>query len=397
MSVLKKLVPILVIFGFGCSTPNARIEENSNREISKHIKKEYPFIVKLDKNTKIVDENLSSICDILLYIPLETNSLSLLSSFRGAEIIVAENEIFFFLAEGIYVFTNSGKFVRQIGKRGNGPGEYNFIDGGMTNSTNDTIICNDLLGNKINVYSKTGSFIKKLPFTNSLRIFGWKNSIILDNRSPDEPLFSIISLNGDIRYKSQRTYSKELQKIVLKDNQIFSSINDNRFLFRYPYSDTVYIVNNSLKISPAYIFDLGNYKFPYSSQIKNGDIDQIFNNSIFLGNFFELNESALFYVRYFGKSMFGLFNLENSETIILENGFSNDLDSGPSFYPRFFSKDQKYLVTYIDAVELKAHVASDKFNNSTPKYPEKKKELEKLANSLDENDNPVLMLLKLKE
>ena len=32
-----------------------------------------------------------------------------------------------------------------------------------------------------------------------------------------------------------------------------------------------------------------------------------------------------------------------------------------------------------------------------PKYPEKKKQLEKLANSLNENDNPVLMLVKLKE
>ena len=31
------------------------------------------------------------------------------------------------------------------------------------------------------------------------------------------------------------------------------------------------------------------------------------------------------------------------------------------------------------------------------KYPEKKKQLEQLANSLDENDNPVLMLVKLKE
>jgi hypothetical protein len=32
----------------------------------------------------------------------------------------------------------------------------------------------------------------------------------------------------------------------------------------------------------------------------------------------------------------------------------------------------------------------------TSKYPEKKKELEKLANSLNENANPVLMLVKLK-
>ena len=46
---------------------------------------------------------------------------------------------------------------------------------------------------------------------------------------------------------------------------------------------------------------------------------------------------------------------------------------------------------------LKSYVASDAFKSSSPKYPEKKKKLEQLANSLDENDNPVLMLVKLKE
>jgi len=45
---------------------------------------------------------------------------------------------------------------------------------------------------------------------------------------------------------------------------------------------------------------------------------------------------------------------------------------------------------------IKIHVASQEFKNSTPQYPEKKKALEKLVNSIDENDNPVLMLVKLK-
>jgi hypothetical protein len=55
------------------------------------------------------------------------------------------------------------------------------------------------------------------------------------------------------------------------------------------------------------------------------------------------------------------------------------------------------LISWIDAIKLKAHVTSETFLNSTPKYPEKKKELEKLANSLKETDNPVLMLVKLKK
>lgn len=43
------------------------------------------------------------------------------------------------------------------------------------------------------------------------------------------------------------------------------------------------------------------------------------------------------------------------------------------------------------------YVASEAFKNSTPKYSEKKKELEELAATLNANDNPVLMLAKLKE
>ncbi len=55
------------------------------------------------------------------------------------------------------------------------------------------------------------------------------------------------------------------------------------------------------------------------------------------------------------------------------------------------------LISWIDAIKVKAHVASEAFKNSTPKYPEKKKELEKLANSLKETDNLVLMLVRLKK
>jgi hypothetical protein len=57
----------------------------------------------------------------------------------------------------------------------------------------------------------------------------------------------------------------------------------------------------------------------------------------------------------------------------------------------------EYMVSWINAFELKAHVDSEAFKNLTPKYLEKKKRLEQFANSLDENDNPVLILVKLKK
>lgn len=51
---------------------------------------------------------------------------------------------------------------------------------------------------------------------------------------------------------------------------------------------------------------------------------------------------------------------------------------------------------WIEAKQLKEHVASDDFKNNSPKYPEKKKELENIANSLSEFDNPVLMFVTFK-
>jgi len=51
----------------------------------------------------------------------------------------------------------------------------------------------------------------------------------------------------------------------------------------------------------------------------------------------------------------------------------------------------------VTSKDLKDHIASDDFKNNTPKHPEKKSQLEELANSLSEFDNPVLMFVTFKK
>jgi hypothetical protein len=55
------------------------------------------------------------------------------------------------------------------------------------------------------------------------------------------------------------------------------------------------------------------------------------------------------------------------------------------------------MVMWVNAAELKAHVASDDFRNNVPKYPDKKQKLEELANKLSVTDNPVLMFVTFKK
>ncbi len=76
-------------------------------------------------------------------------------------------------------------------------------------------------------------------------------------------------------------------------------------------------------------------------------------------------------------------------------GIPNDWDGGISFYPG--TNDKNICVQVVDSYRLIEHANSPEFQNSTPQYPGKKAELEELAKSLNENDNPVLMLVKLKE
>ena len=78
-----------------------------------------------------------------------------------------------------------------------------------------------------------------------------------------------------------------------------------------------------------------------------------------------------------------------------EEGIINDLDGGVNILPLTI-KDDNTIIGWVDAIKLKAHVASETFKNSSPEYLEKKKELEKLADSLKETDNPVLVMVRLK-
>ncbi len=55
------------------------------------------------------------------------------------------------------------------------------------------------------------------------------------------------------------------------------------------------------------------------------------------------------------------------------------------------------MFSFVDAITLKKYVASEDFKNAQVSDPKKKNELKKLADSLNETDNPVLIIVTPKE
>ena len=77
------------------------------------------------------------------------------------------------------------------------------------------------------------------------------------------------------------------------------------------------------------------------------------------------------------------------------NGFINDIDGGPGFFPtQKFEGD--VWINAISAFDFHNMYQNGQFENSDVLDPEANKGLRAMASSLDEYDNPVLMIVKKK-
>ena len=101
----------------------------------------------------------------------------------------------------------------------------------------------------------------------------------------------------------------------------------------------------------------------------------------------------------FSKKSYMTYLYNNEGSVELYGGILNDIDGGVPFKPEvyLYENEYEYLVELIYPYTIKKHIQSIDFKNSSPKYPEKKKDFQKLADNMKETDNPVLVLVRLKD
>jgi hypothetical protein len=73
----------------------------------------------------------------------------------------------------------------------------------------------------------------------------------------------------------------------------------------------------------------------------------------------------------------------------------NDIDGGPDFWPKAAVNDTTLYMPILP-LDLRNKDFRDKLLNAEVTYPQKKDILIQLIDSLDENDNPLLMVVRLK-
>jgi hypothetical protein len=338
------------------------------------------------------------------YIPLETTKQNVLPEIK--KIVFGKS---FFLTHSyanINMFRYNGQFVTKISKEGRGPDEITVAHDIDINPKDETIYLVDGWLQKFLVYNRDGKLMRS--FKSPLKIainFRITNDGILcyndNNMAKTTDSFILIDTLGKVIMNYPNTYKwqdKTNRTVGYLHENLFYRFNDQIFK-KEMYSDTVFVYRDKA-FKPHIIIDVGKLRITPEART-NSPVAYIIHNFLTPHKLFECGDYIYYEFSYQpddeNEGFSVIASKGNNFKIFFdpEKGLINDLDGGPNIIPQTV-KDNNILVTWIDAIDFKNHISSETFRKSKPLYPEKKKELEKLAASLKETDNPVLVQVRLK-
>lgn len=396
--IMKYLIIILPFFFFVFCYKNVKYTNDTG--ISKFDLKNLPET----SNLKLSDLGFVDI----EYIPLETTEQSLIGTddvFMPIQIVVDENFYIIKRTNTILKFQGNGSFLAKVGTVGRGPNEFMVAHGIDINPFDHNIYLVSAWQKKFNVYFESGEFKRSFNMPLYAQVdFRFVDGNILcyceNHMGNIEDSFTLLDTNGLVIKSFPNRYPFTNNDATgIPGENIFYRFN-NKLFKKEVYSDTIYVYEK-MAFKPHLVIEIGKKLITPEARSKY-DMREIGKNYIMPLNLFEFGEYVYydFVYRFVPPNdvvIYSFIGSKRNNYQVLFNksqGIFNDLDGGPNILPRTI-KDDNTIIALVDALKLKRYISSETFKKSTPKYPEKKKKLEKLANNIKETDNPVLMLVKL--
>lgn len=407
---LLRLFIFLVLFG--CQS-----KETSNTLIEQS---ETPMINIEHDFDQIKEFRLSHIADDIEYIKLEKTPETNIGG--GRPVWHITNEFIFVFTSGpnsgsLLQFSRKGKFIRQIGKYGRGPGEFISILGMSSDDNNKNLYVIANFAHKVLTFDLiTGEFLRDFPINRYLgtsmvrspfQMIKQDTFIALSDPqpqfTPEYELFEIFDFNGKVisRRKSLKFSIQDNDRQITRRLEAFNQIwiFDGHIRLFEDLNDTIYNIEGN-KISPAYILNLGPYKGPFDF-MTTVNIRESRTKYLRLFDFWETHNYLFFRFYHEKKSYKGQFNKRTREfhkileTKANSNRLYNDIDGGLPFWPWYAVKDKEWICCF-DAIDFKKQLSEEWFQASEVSQGNKREKLKKFVDNLSIDDNPVLMIVKLK-
>lgn len=377
---------------------------------AKPIKEGLPYIVDFEQCMETEQAmKISDIADTVEYIELRTPKD--LPITRVWDIIPVDDFWIIHTRDGVYKFTNKGEYIKTIGRRGQGPGEYNTVFNIDVDLLKKEIIIS--LSGQLLYYSLEGDYLHTETKKKGLYNIGVSNSTLWGSEALthiDEYMACAVDSNQNvITFISNPFYGIESQD----GGSGFSSARRLKAFYRY--KDTLYLkgrtANDTIyqlagaRYTPYVAFNMGKYKLPmeyeawynYEAAEKNGSrywgIPSVAEDDRFLflyaqrcaavdGNKYVHNEENFRYIIYDKEKRKGFVTNGDKGT-----RFTDDILGGPAIWPYWVIGD--YYMNVIEWDEL-----SDEIKNGNYKLaPAFQKQLA----SYGYDTNPLVVMCRRKK
>lgn len=377
-----------------------------------------PIVLSLEKVHMVEGkEFLSSLKPVIEYVALETTDQSLISNVRKVTQLSNGNLL---ISDGqtINLFSPAGKYIRQISQRGNGPADYTRLTGLMSNPRTGGFFIGTL--KKSIEFDSEGNYIRSFETEDRLMdvILEPDGNLLFHRMSvPKAPadtqptwfIFRYDTMGVELKRfedRSPRMGGEGIIPIVTPIRPMY--VYNNKVRFNEIGNDTVFIVEKN-ELTPYMIMDLGEMRMSASPKGTQANMDAVFDDMkkrLFLG--FLEEDDYFFYMTLgwgfggdylyatYNKKKGNLVNYGNGQFLYPGSGLINDVDGGPAFFPLKIEPDGTRIMWKTAESFRKEILESSDLAERKNKYADNFAKIHKLAESLDDDDNPVLMIVRSK-
>jgi hypothetical protein len=336
---------------------------------------------------------LSELATQIEYIPLETHQNVLLQEIQ--EITLLDDFIFIRDSQSVYQFNIQGKFIRQLGAVGNGPGEYTGAIRFALDEVNNEVLIHCLNLRILKVYDlASGDFLydRQMPFlAMGLSILPGGNPVIFtgdfNQRGALFNLNEVYMLNREKQLIDSIANASRVNfnTHIMGSARVFS--DSKHVYYQYNFRDTLYKIDQDFNRATFAVYRLGNSK-------DKDNLDILPTNEIQHPDFLWVSRVLACKNKIFLTANLGLLlgNYTRDHRIIYNTtsgtlsrvaSLNNDLDNGLPFWPDWV-KDNILITIYNPSEILEFYTHGDG----------KKQQKPEVLYNLDENSNPVVVLVK---
>ena len=354
--------------------------------------------------------NLSDIASSISYVVLETDEKCFVSPsmsiYGSKESIVT---IGFQVSNHVvcYVFDRkTGSFVRQISRAGQGPGEYTELINNYWDEKNEQV-CMWSHPNYI-FYNLDGTISHRTPkfkyLVNSFVAYGDLYAGYSPNPIGNNTVrIAFYDQTGAVVDSiPNNRFFERTQKMIVIDNYEWLYVFHDELYFKELFCDTLYHIKD-FTLCPRYIFNTGGLAVPYEIQANPmALIRDEYEQYINIIKILEDNNFLYFTVEYRNRLYPAIYDKIEDRLKIMHDvsalsqhgrdgrlpnyGFENDLDGGLPFWPTQMISEKEMMCVYTaeELLELDASKITDE-------------NLKNVLNNLEEDSNPVVAIVTLKD